>query len=188
MVKGLPGTDRPLPITGRLRSGIRVERRPFDLAAAGPESGADYFMRIGFAGDRVRSFALRSAPSGKARDRQIETSPKKMYRAVLADEARTEFTEDAVCDQENPPEPGRILTIIGCMLSIAIKSNGIGNFDRHAPDLYINAERCQRGREILVEISHRAWRQRNRRIGAFTGLYDQVVMQKIELYLEDAAL
>src|SRR4029077_10917946 len=87
MVKRLARTDPTLPEARRFRGGVSVECRTFDLAAARPESCADHFVRISLARDQVGSLALRSAPPGKARDAQVETTPKEVDGAVLAKEA-----------------------------------------------------------------------------------------------------
>src|ERR1700687_5887491 len=101
MIERFTGTNRTLPVARGFRGGVGVERRSLDLTPARPESCADHFMRVSLARDQVCSFALRGAPSRKACDAQVETAPKEMHRAVLADEAGAEFPENAVCRQED---------------------------------------------------------------------------------------
>jgi len=57
------------------------------FAAARPESSADHFMRISFAGDRIGADALGSTASGETGDAEVEASPEKMYGTVLANES-----------------------------------------------------------------------------------------------------
>src|SRR5260370_15062354 len=72
----------------RLRSGIRVESCiPHDFAIAGPKSDADYFVGVGFFGDRVRARTLRRASPRKARHRQIAAAPEELDRADLANQS-----------------------------------------------------------------------------------------------------
>ena len=75
--------------------GIRIEYRFIDWTAAWPETATAYFVRIGFHIDktghiRCAGVHRRSTPR-KARDSQIESSPKKMYRADLSYETGTKF-------------------------------------------------------------------------------------------------
>ena len=76
--------------------------------------------------------------------------------------------------------------IVGCMLGIEIKSDRVGNLDRHVPDFHFDAEPCQRRHELLVEIGHGTRRQWNGPVPAFTGPDDEVVLEKIEFHFEDA--
>ena len=68
MIKRLLGPNWALPVACGLWRRISVERRPFDIAAARPESCADHFVRIGFLSDGVRALAFRSTPARKPCD------------------------------------------------------------------------------------------------------------------------
>src|ERR1700733_7777710 len=98
--------------TVRLGCRVGIERRTFDLAAARPESGADHFVRIGFACNGVCPWAFRRTPPGEARYAEIEASPEKIYRTVLADKAGAKFLEDIAKDNQYPPEAMRVCGII----------------------------------------------------------------------------
>jgi hypothetical protein len=145
-------------------------------------------MRISLARNRVGPFAFRSSPSGEPGDGQIETSPKEMYRTALPNKARTEFREDVVSQQQDAPEAGDILAVVRGVLRIEIKSNRVGQFDRHMPDFYFDTEPRQCGHEFFVEIRHRARRQRNCFARTFAGLYDELVLDKIEFHFEHSPL
>src|ERR1700724_2880531 len=94
MIEGRRRFNLLLGEAGGVGRSISVECRAVDFATAWPESRADDFMRIGFAGDDVCPGTLGSTPSGKARHRQGEASPEKMHRTALADEAGAKFLED----------------------------------------------------------------------------------------------
>src|ERR1022692_454714 len=108
MVKGRCRFHFLLAEARKLRRGIRIKRRTFNLAAARPESGADHFMRIRLARNRIGSRAFRGAPPRKARHTQIEAPQEKMHRTILADESCPEFLEDAVAQYQHLPEAMRI--------------------------------------------------------------------------------
>src|SRR5205823_7471245 len=72
-IESLRGAHPVFLKSRRLWRGIRVEGRiPHYLAIAGPKPHADYFVGVGFFGDRVRARALRRTSPGKARYRSEE--------------------------------------------------------------------------------------------------------------------
>src|SRR6202022_701318 len=188
MIKRLAGADRSLSVTCRFRGCVGVECRSLDVPAARPESRADHFMRIGFPGDGICPFTRRSATPGEACDGQVKTSPEEMHRTIFPDEAATEFFENSVDQHQDAPEPGDIFTIVGSVLDILFKGNRVRNFAGHSPDLHLNAQRFQRSHDLFIEISHRTGNKRNDLTRASAGPDYQIVIKKIELYLEDATL
>src|ERR1700722_17081265 len=113
MVERLAGPDCRLGVACGLRGGVCVEGRSLHIAASRPKSSADYLVGIGLPGDGVCSLTRRGAPSGKARNRQVETTPEKMHGAVFADESGAEFFEDGIHQQQDAPEAGDIFSVIG---------------------------------------------------------------------------
>src|SRR5882672_4272606 len=94
-IKSLCGSHSTFLESRRLRSGIGVEGCILhNVAIAGPKSHANYLMGVGLFGNRVGARTLRRTPTGEARHRQIETAPKEMDRADLANESRAEFPEN----------------------------------------------------------------------------------------------
>ena len=73
-------------------------------------------------------------------------------------------------------------------MRVPIKCNGIGNFDRHMPDLHVNSQRYQGCQEFFVEIGNRAGCQWDDCTRSFAGLNNQVVIKEIELCFEDTAM
>src|SRR6266853_5112860 len=134
----LPGKAR------RRGRSIAIERGVCDVAAAGPPAGADDFMRISFlhdlAQDRIRIVARRRGPSGEARDRQIKAAPEEMCRAGFADKARAKDLKHVVDRNQCAPEAPRIFFVIRSVYSVLVKSDGIGDLERHLPDRYVDLE------------------------------------------------
>src|SRR5207247_3647800 len=77
--------------------------------------------------------------------------------------------------------------IIGRMLEVAIKGNGIGALRRQRPDLDGDSQRRQRRHELLIKICYRAWPKRKRFSSSFAGLNQHVIRKKIELHLKNPA-
>src|SRR5438046_9676107 len=68
----------------RLGRGIRVERRLLHVAAPGPESGADYLVRIGLLSHSVRPGSRRGPAPREARHREVAAAPEEVRRAAFA--------------------------------------------------------------------------------------------------------
>src|ERR1700722_12781456 len=98
--------------TSRLRRGVCIKCRAFDIAAARPQSRADHLMRIRLARNRIGSRTLRSPTTRKTRHAQVEAPPEKMHRTILADKACPEFLEDRVAQYQYLPEAVRIFAIV----------------------------------------------------------------------------
>src|ERR1700733_6156482 len=109
MIKRGRRLHRLLRKTRRLRGGIGIKGWSLDFAASGPESGADLFMGVGFAGDGIGLRPGRSAVAGEACDRKVEAPPEKMHRTIFSDEAGAEFLEDNVAQNQDLPEAVGIL-------------------------------------------------------------------------------
>src|SRR5205814_10414982 len=110
-----------------------------DISSTGPESGADDFVGIGFAGDGVGSIARGCAPPGEPSNCKIKAAPEEVNRTVFANKTRPELFENCVDDDQRSPELNDGVTIIGSMLMIAIKGNRIGHLRRHRPDFDIDS-------------------------------------------------
>src|SRR5262249_39285891 len=87
-------------VAGGLRISVGVKRRAAVTTVAGPKAAARHFMRIGLRDHPARKIGCgalrrRSSAAGKARHCQVETTPKKMHGARLADEARAKLVHDA---------------------------------------------------------------------------------------------
>ena len=63
-----------------------------------------------------------------------------MHRARLAEEARAERLEHAVALQQRSPEALRLRGVVGGVGLILGERDGIGNLDRHRPDVHVDAE------------------------------------------------
>ena len=144
--------DPASTIAGRLRRGIRIECGIVHGASAGPKSHADRLVRVRLARDPVGSGALRRAPAGKSRDRQIETSPKKMHGTIFSDKSRSKFLEHRIHVHKNPPKAMSVLGGVRFMRAILVESNRIGNLHGHRPDLHFDIERAQRGHKFGIKI------------------------------------
>src|SRR4029077_20568894 len=93
MIKSLGRKDRIPTEASRFRCRVGVKRCSLDVSAPGPESRADYFVRVGLARDGIGPLALRCTAARKAGHRQIKASPEKMHRTRLPDECRPKLFE-----------------------------------------------------------------------------------------------
>src|SRR5690348_14217550 len=105
MIEGARRANGNFGEARRFGRSVGIESRSFDVSSAGPESGADYFVGIGFAGDRICSVALRCAPPGEPRHCEIKTAPEKVNWTVFANEARTKLLENPIHCNQCSPEP-----------------------------------------------------------------------------------
>src|SRR5213075_2169682 len=83
------------------------------------------------------------AAARKARYREIEAAPEKMYRADLPDKAPAEGREHLIDLREGAPEAVDLHGIVGGVNVVLIKADRIGHLDRHRPDPQVNPERAQ---------------------------------------------
>src|SRR5271156_3738205 len=81
--------------------GVGVKSSTFHVAAAGPESSADHFVRVRFTCDGVGARTLGGAAARETRGGQVKAAPEKMNGAGFADKARAEFFEDGFTAYEN---------------------------------------------------------------------------------------
>src|SRR2546427_2850182 len=95
------------------RHRIRVKSRLLVAPVPGPESAANYFMRVSLPRHGICAFGQRTAPSRKTRHRQIHGAPEEMYRAALTQKRRAELLEDAVRIQQDPPKILGVFPIVG---------------------------------------------------------------------------
>jgi hypothetical protein len=104
-------------IRGR-RIGVGIEGRIGDRpCTARPEAGTRHFMRIGFLRDdilhmRHAAWMTRRLSARKPRHGEIETAPKEMHRARLAEKARAEMRKDLLRRHKCAPETCGIVRII----------------------------------------------------------------------------
>src|SRR5947209_18855014 len=97
MIEGSLRAHRSGGEPGRFRGCVAIECSILHISAARPETHADDLMRIGFASNRICTFAFGGFASAKAGHRQIKAAPEEMYRARLAAQAWAEHVEDAIC-------------------------------------------------------------------------------------------
>src|ERR1700733_8475698 len=166
VVAGLGRLDRcGLETFGR-RSGITIKPGLAEASVAGPEAGADHFMRVGLAGDFVRSLARRGGSSGKARDRQVKATPEEMNRADLAHKPGGKLLKDSVRMHQHSPEAVSGMAVVGGVLEILSEGNWVLQFYRHRVDLYADTECGKTSLVLQVELRHRLGAQRSRHAGA----------------------
>jgi len=120
----------------------------------------------------------------KARDRQIERSPEKMYGTDLAVEAGGESLEEGVGQNEGAPKACDGIFIVAGMNGIAIEANGIGHLDRHRINLGFHAQRRQGAKIFAEEISDRNLLQTERPRFADALSKDGFVGDEIEFDIE----
>src|SRR6185437_4634946 len=110
-----------------------------------------------------------------------------MRWARFADKSRTKFFEDGIATDQDPPEPIRIFRVVGFVLSVLIEGNRIGNFNRHRPDFYLDAEFRQSLHKHAVEIRDGPRRQLYGCARRMIRLDSQFVIDKVELYFKNSA-
>src|SRR5687767_6305589 len=106
------------------------------LVAAGPETGTADLMRIRLARYPIRQVRNaagmgRSGAAGETRDCEVGAAPEEMHGTALADEARPEFLEHALCLQQHTPVSVHVLRIVCTMRCILVERNRIGQLVRH---------------------------------------------------------
>src|SRR5947207_7609970 len=82
-----------------------------------------------------------------------------MHRTALTDEPRAKFPENVADTHQNLPKTMRVLTIIGGVTLVQIKSHWARHFHGHRPYLHLNAQRMQRAHQFGIEFRDSAWRQ-----------------------------
>src|SRR5262249_22626122 len=143
MIKGLLRAHGLAGEPGGLWRRVGIEGRIGNIARARPEAGADYFVRIGFAGDWISAVPSGSRLSRKAGDRKVETSPEEMNGAALPYKAGTELQKNVINRYQHLPETVNVFRIVRVVLGIALERNRIRNFDGHRPDFHRDSERVQ---------------------------------------------
>src|SRR5262249_41411347 len=119
-----------------------------------PKAMTNHFVRISLSGDGVGFRTFRRQPARKTSDGQVKTSPEKMYRAALADEARAKLLHYLVHLHEGTPKTIRIFRVIRSVNLVFFKANWIRYFDRHGPNLDLHAETVQRCHDFSVKIRY----------------------------------
>ena len=107
-----------------------------------------------------------------------------MYRAALADELRAELLENRIYGKQDAPESSRGFRIVGIVLPVLIEANGIGNFDRHRPDLDIDSSGPEHGEAFLVKLGHGAGLKRKFLHNGIAGFKNELVMDEVEAEFE----
>src|SRR5215471_12317082 len=97
---------------------------------------------------------LGSSSPGETGDSQIGSAPEEMYRAALADEARPKLFEDAVCLDQDSPEPVRIVGVICCVRVVSVEPYGIGNLVGFLVDLHVQAKPTHLFCQAFVKHRH----------------------------------
>src|SRR6185437_2887016 len=135
-----------------------------DTASTRPESHAADLVRVRFAGNRIGTRTLGSAPAREARYGEIEAAPEEMHRAALADEARAELAEHAVERDQDAPEAFGIDAIVARMDGVALERNRTGHFRRRRVDADLDSGRGEHVHRLAVEVgnAHRDERKASR--------------------------
>src|SRR5580700_4506187 len=134
-VVGLRRRNFGVAITGRFGRGVGIKRGVCNITTTGPPADAADFVRVSFPRDGVCTGTVWCAAAGETRDAQIETAPEKMDWAAFAEETSAKFFEDGIDRDENLPETVRVGAIVRCVRGVLIEADGIGNFDRHVPNI-----------------------------------------------------
>jgi hypothetical protein len=107
-----------------------------------------------------------------------------MHRARLADKAGAELLEHPVGTDENLEEAPHGIGVIGRMLRIPRKADGIGQFVRHFMDGDVNADVGERRQDLRIKARDGMSRQRELARGAAAPRNAQEVVDEIEFDLE----
>src|SRR5215813_11732266 len=97
---------------------------------------------------------LGSSPPGETSDCQIGGTPEKVHRTALADEARAKLFKDAVCLDQDSPEPVRVVRIVRCVRFVSVESDGIGNLIWFLVDLHVQPKSLQLSCQAFVKHRH----------------------------------
>jgi integrase len=109
-----------------------------------------------------------------------------MDRAGLADESRAKLL-NSVGLNEDPPEPRRLLGIVGSMFPVEIERDCLRDLAWHGAYPDSDAESSEAAEHVLVEIGDRAGRELQRLDCSFTGLKPELVIEKVENDLKPVA-
>src|SRR5438094_8003562 len=107
-----------------------------------------------------------------------------MHRTNLAQKPSPEFLKYLFDQDEGAPEARDSRRVVGGVLRVAVERDRIGNFDRHVPDLHVDAEGVQGRQELTVEVRHRARPQVNGLSVSLAGVDRERMTEKIELHLK----
>ncbi len=66
------------------------------------------------------------------------------------------------------------------MRTILVECDGIGNFDGHAPDFYLDAGRLEHGHELLVKVRDRPRHERNGLQDSFAGFKKELMAHEVK--------
>ena len=185
MIEGGSGLRGLSGETGGLGRSVGVEGWSVE-AGAGPEAGADYFVRVSFAGDGIGAGAFGGAAAGEARDAEVEASPEEMDWTALADEAGAKLLEDIFTEDQDAPEAVGEFGIVGGVQGIFFERDGGWDLARRSPDFDFDAERVQGGHEFGIEVRDRLRLEGESLGGTPTGLNGQLVIDEVELDFENA--
>src|SRR5215475_13496611 len=131
---------------------------------------------------------LGSSPPGETSDGQIGGAPEKMHRTALTDEARAKLFEDAVCLDQNSPEPVRVLRIVCCVRFVLVEWYGIGNLIGFLVNLHVQPKPLHLFRQAFVKHRHRLRLKRNCTNPAVAGLDSQLMTDEVEIDLEGPSI
>src|SRR5262249_48851608 len=94
---------------------------------------------------------LGSSPPGETSDCQIGGTPEKVHRTALTDEVRAKLFKDAVCLDQDSPEPVRVLRIVCCVRFVSVEPDGIGNLIGFLVDLHVQLKPLQLSRHAFAK-------------------------------------
>ena len=109
-----------------------------------------------------------------------------MHWTGFSDEARPKDFEHGVDRQQDVPQALRLPGVVRGVNRILIERDGIRDFDRHLPDVYLDAQRAQRGHNFFIEIGGRTGSERDRRGLGIRRTNLQLVIDEVEFHFEMA--
>src|SRR6478735_11310553 len=126
----------------------------------------------------------RRAASRETCHRKIETAPKEMHRARLAEKAGAELLEEAIAVHEDLQETSYSVRVVGRMRGVQRKPDRVRQFVRHLVDSSGNAEFGERRHRSGVEAGDGVPGKRKLPLCTIAGRDAQDVIDKIEVDLE----
>ena len=184
----IAGRYWPIAEACRFGIGIRVKDSLRESVIAGPEPGAAYFVRIGFAHDRIGQSGHaagmeRSPPSGETSYCEIKAAPEEVDRAYLAQKAAAEKLEHAIGLDERAPEGMRRVGIIGSMQPIIREADRVLHLVRHFVYANGDPDAVQEIENPAVKLGNGLRFERMRPLRTPAGADGEAVTNEIKLNL-----
>src|SRR5262249_55062996 len=106
---------------------------------------------------------------------------------ALTEKVRSEHLQDSVGLHENAPTTMRVCRVIGGMGVIVCKGDRVRHLIRDRANNHLEAKRAQDGHKFVVEIRHRARRERHGLGGPLTRSDEEAMLNEVEINAEDPA-